>query len=214
MPNIFIVGDSLVYGKWDPEGGWAARLRKYVDGKYNLGTRTNLLVYVLGIPSETAPRLAERLRGELLARIDPAGKNLLIISSGMNDSCPNNKVTGELTPKGAFMDSYGSLIDTGAEFGCKVVALGLTPVNPSRSKGLLFSNELVAEYDGYISQVCREKNVVKLELFETLNAVRFADDLVDSVHPDAIGHECLFTLVRDFLEKEVVIETLISREDV
>ncbi|HWQ59806.1 MAG TPA: GDSL-type esterase/lipase family protein [Candidatus Fimivivens sp.] len=213
MPNIFIVGDSVVYGKWDAEGGWAARLRKYVDLHYNIGKGNNIQVHVLGIPSETVPRLAERLRNELFVRIDPTGKNLLMLSSGLNDSCPNNKTTGTLTPPEAFKDAYGKLIETGKELGCTVISLGLTPVNPERSKGLLFSNELVAEYDGYISEVCSEKGMAKLELFDTLTEENFADRFVDSAHPDSVGHERLFTLVRDYLEKEGMIEGFVSEDE-
>ncbi|MEI6650717.1 MAG: GDSL-type esterase/lipase family protein [Candidatus Moraniibacteriota bacterium] len=212
MPNIFIVGDSIVYGKWDVEGGWAARLRKHIDERYNIGKRTGLLVHILGVPSEPVIRLADRIHNELAARIDKSGKNLLILASGLNDSCPNNKVTGELTPPVAFKESYSRLIDIGKEFGCTVLALGLTPVNPARSKGLLFSDELVAEYDGYITEVCREKGIAKLELLDTLTKENFADHLVDSAHPNSVGHERLFDLVLDYLEKEELIADLISEK--
>lgn len=210
MPNIFIVGDSLVYGKWDAEGGWAARLRKHIDERYNIGKRTGFIVHILGVPSEPVVRLVDRLKNELAARIDPSGKNLLIISSGLNDSCPNNKVTGELTPKEAFKEAYGKLLDAGTELGCTVLVLGLTPVNPARSKGLLFSNELVAEYDGYITDVCREKGIAKLELFDGLTRENFADHLVDSAHPDTEGHGRLFTVIRDYLETEGSMDVLMT----
>lgn len=35
MAKILVFGDSIAYGKWDSDGGWVARLRKYVD--VNLG---------------------------------------------------------------------------------------------------------------------------------------------------------------------------------
>ena len=206
------VGDSIVYGKWDAEGGWAARLRNHIDERYNIGKRTGLLVHILGVPSEPVVRLADRIHNELAARIDKSGKNLLILSSGLNDSCPNNKATGELTPPDMFKEAYGRLIDIGKEFGCTVLALGLTPVNPARSKGLLFSDELVAEYDWYITEVCREKGIAKLELLDTLTQENFADHLVDSAHPDSIGHERLFTVIRDYLEKEGLIKVLIPED--
>jgi lysophospholipase L1-like esterase len=31
--RLLIFGDSITYGAWDIEGGWAARLRKFLDGK-------------------------------------------------------------------------------------------------------------------------------------------------------------------------------------
>ncbi len=211
MSKIFIVGDSIAYGKWDPEGGWTARFRRDIDARFNMGKRTNLLVYALGVPSEPVVRLVDRLQSELGVRMDGNGKNLLILNSGLNDSCPNNKVTGELTPPETFRQAYGECIDIGRELGCEVVALGLTPVNPERSQGLLFSNELVAKYDGYVSEVCREKDVPKIGLFDTLTRENFPDFLdSDSAHPNGAGHELVFVLIRDFLDREGMIERLTS----
>lgn len=212
MPNIFIAGDSIVYGKWDSEGGWAARLRRHFDGKYNIGKRTNLLLYALGVPSEPTVRFVTRLRQELEARMDGNGKNLLMLGTGLNDSCPNNKVTGECTPPEIFKQSYGECIDIGRELGCEVIALGLTPVNPARSKGLLFSEALVAEYDGYVSEVCREKGIPKMELLDRLISENFADHLVDAAHPDAEGHARIFEIVAEYLETKGVVLRLVSGE--
>ena len=42
MQKIFIFGDSIAYGAWDPAGGWVERLRQWLfmttRGEYNLGT--------------------------------------------------------------------------------------------------------------------------------------------------------------------------------
>ena len=48
--NILVFGDSIAYGKWDEQGGWVQRLRKYIDKKYNLiDEPKSWLVYNLGI---------------------------------------------------------------------------------------------------------------------------------------------------------------------
>lgn len=48
MGKIIVFGDSIAYGKWDHEGGWVCRLRKYVDNMYNIGKNGNLQVYNMG----------------------------------------------------------------------------------------------------------------------------------------------------------------------
>ena len=77
--------------------------------------------------------------------------------------------------------------------------MGLAPVNPARAKKLLFSDGEVKRYDGYISDVARELGVTKIDMFDELKALNFADLLVDSVHPNESGHQLIFEKVRDAL---------------
>lgn len=166
MDKMLIFGDSLVYGKWDSEGGWAARLRKYVDEKYNLGKTGAFLVYAQGIPADLATLTASRLENELVERINPNDKNLVILAIGVNDSCPNNLKRGKQTPEADFKKALRQMIDTVKKYNCQPLFIGLTPVNPAKSKGLQFTNEEVKIYDQYFSEVCKIDKVPKLDLFE------------------------------------------------
>ena len=65
MDKILVFGDSIAYGKWDNHGGWVARLREYVDKKFNIGKGGNVQVYNLGIPGEVAVRMVDRVKQEL-----------------------------------------------------------------------------------------------------------------------------------------------------
>ncbi len=56
MGKFLVFGDSIAYGKWDSKGGWVARLRDYIDEKYNLNKTGNVQVYNLGIPGEVVVR--------------------------------------------------------------------------------------------------------------------------------------------------------------
>ena len=210
MPNIFIAGDSIVYGKWDPEGGWVSRFRNIIDERYNLEDRKNILVYNLGVPGELVLQLADRLEPELNARIVSRGENILIISAGLNDSCPNNQRTGEVTSPEKFMNAYRKCIEIGIQKGCRVLALGLTPVNPTRSKGKIFTEAGAAEYDGYVSEVCREMNVPKIELLEVLSGEHFTDGLVDSAHPGGDGHARIAELVLAYADREGILSDIVS----
>jgi hypothetical protein len=68
MKKIFIFGDSIAYGAWDPEGGWVERLRQWLfvttRDEYNLGT----FLYNLSIVGETTADLLKRFTTEIEAR--------------------------------------------------------------------------------------------------------------------------------------------------
>ena len=69
MPQILIFGDSIIYGAWDREGGWAARLRKFLDEKTLTEEDFYCLVYNLGISGDTTEDLLERFEFETEQRI-------------------------------------------------------------------------------------------------------------------------------------------------
>src|SRR3972149_6113032 len=103
LDKIFVFGDSISYGKWDVEGGWVARVRRYIDEKYNIKDRANLQVCNLGIPGEVAVRMVDRVEEELAFRhVDPEDDILVIFAIGINDSCPNNWMTEKQTSEKDF----------------------------------------------------------------------------------------------------------------
>jgi lysophospholipase L1-like esterase len=200
MARILVIGDSLAYGKWDSRGGWVARLREYVDQHFNIGKGGNWQVYNLAVPGEIIERLADRATAEIICRIDPQGQNLILAAIGINDTCPNNRLSGKQTPADNFMTALRKIIALAKASNCQLAFIGLAPVDPSKSQGLIFSNTTVAQYDGYISTICKQANVNKLELFDKLLALNFPDYLADSVHPNDDGHKIIFNAVLKFLQ--------------
>ncbi|MEK9179385.1 MAG: GDSL-type esterase/lipase family protein [Patescibacteria group bacterium] len=203
MNKILVFGDSIAYGKWDSEGGWVARLRKYVDEKFNIGKEGNVQVYNLGIPGEVMVRMAERVEREFTERIFPNEKNLVIIAAGINDSCTNNWMTLKQTPESEFKEAVVKIIRTVRNYSCDVCIVGLTPVDERLFKNLLFNNKDVKKYDGYISEVCEEQKVSKIELYDELEKKGYKNMLLDSVHPKAAGHKMIANVVISYLENEI-----------
>lgn len=204
LDKIIVFGDSISYGKWDEEGGWVARVRKYIDQKYNLVDRTNLLIYNLGIPGEVATRMVKRVEPELSSRlVDPDDKVLVLFAIGINDSCPNNWLTGKQTPEKEFKKALKDMAICALDKNCQVAFVGLTPINPNKitGRGLLFTNEVVKLYDLYISEVAKEVKVSKLAVFADLEKTDYQKSMIDIVHPDLKGHEMLAQKVLDFLAK-------------
>jgi lysophospholipase L1-like esterase len=202
IDKILVFGDSIAYDKWDKSGGWVARLRSYIDQKYNIGLNGNVRVFNLGVPSDLAITLVERLEAELKARVGEERNGLVIFAVGINDSCTNNWRIGKQTLPVDFKNALRKMIKTSSSYGCVSVFIGLTPVNPKRAKKLNFSSEEIKEYDSYITEVCREKGIKKLELLQDLIDMNFANLLVDAVHPNTKGHQVLFAKIKVFLERE------------
>ncbi|HEX7041910.1 MAG TPA: GDSL-type esterase/lipase family protein [Patescibacteria group bacterium] len=213
MSKIIVAGDSIAYGKWDSKGGWVARLRNYIDENYNIGKGGNFQVYNLGIPGEIVPRLSERFEKELEMRLPENEKtnkkNLVIFAVGINDSCPNNWLGLKQTPENEFKFSFENMINSARKYNCKMVVIGLTPVNSEKSKGLLFSDNEVKKYDRYLSEICRSNQIPKLELFDDLYSINFSNLLVDAVHPNDKGHEIMFEKIKEYLTSQKLFEYLI-----
>ena len=206
MDKILVFGDSIAYGKWDVKGGWVANLRKFIDETYNIGKNGNLLVYNLGIPSELAIGLEKRFTNELDSRINPEEKCLVVFAIGVNDSCPNNRYASRQTPEIEFKSVLKMMALYAKERNCKVAFIGILPVDPAKSKGLLFTNEEAYKYDQYISDVCNELEIKKLELFNKLIDIDFPNLLVDSAHPNSEGHRILSENIIAFLQEEKLLD--------
>lgn len=200
--KILIFGDSIVYGKWDKEGGWVARVRRYIDQEYNFTEDKNIQIYNLGIPGEVIGRMVKRIEDELIFRKTDSGDKLLIIFAvGANDSCPNNWMTKKLTSESDFKSSLSELIKIAKRHKARIVFVGLAPVNPAKSKGSLFTNERIVLYNRFIAEVCRKNKVKRLDLFGDLMKLNFPEILVDDVHPGSSGHKIIAEKIIDFLER-------------
>lgn len=196
MNKVIVFGDSIAYGKWDIEGGWVQRLRRFLDEKYNIGKDGNVLAYNLSIPGEVAIRMVDRVQAELEIRLtDPKDEVIVIFAIGVNDSCPNNWMRGKQTPPDEFKKAISTMISLAVQSNCQVMVLGLAPVNFEKSTGLPFSNEIVKQYDQYLGEICDELKVKKIDVFEYLLKSGYANFLVDTFHPDSRGHAMIFEKV-------------------
>ena len=205
MHKIFIFGDSIAYGAWDPEGGWVERLRRWLfattRSDYNLGT----FLYNLSIVGETTTDLRRRFTPEFEAR---QHGDIILFATGINDT--------QLV--------HGRPIATPAEVGANVRALmqrarawaslvgwvGLTPVDEARTTPLAwmpnraYRNAIIAEVDAAIKEIAAEEVIPYMELFHTWTADRaYPQLLLDGIHPNAAGHERICARVQAFLLESI-----------
>jgi len=126
--KIVALGDSLVYGFGDPEGGgWVERLRR----SWMLPDSPGHVLYNLGVRGDRTIQVAQRLevefrhRGELRNRVP----DLIILSVGLNDSARVGRLNGKnYTEFELFLAEITALLEQAQQL-CPVLFVGMVPVN-------------------------------------------------------------------------------------
>jgi lysophospholipase L1-like esterase len=195
--RILALGDSLVYGYGDTEGGgWVERLRRrwmYADADH--------VVYNLGIRGDRVSQVKERLEQEFRYRGELKNKcpDLIILSVGVND-CPRLGIpTGRnLTEFKQFQIDVLNLLDEAKNL-CPVIFVGMVPVDQAKMPFLdcfYFNHIDQYRYKQFTKEACLERNIPYLDIFD-LWMNRGEDWLRsqlsdDGLHPSIRGYQSLF----------------------
>lgn len=196
---ICVFGASITWGAWDSEkGGWVNRLRLSIESEND-----ETFMYNLGISGDTTKELLKRFDAEAKAR-EP---NLVIIAIGNNDSVYVKPKKRHMVPIKQFEANLGKLIKKSKKFTNKIVLLGCTSVDESKTTPVPwqaefhYTNKSLKQYNEKIKAVAIKNNCYYLGLFDLLHD----EDLEDGLHPNGKGHEKLFIAVKEFLAKNNLI---------
>ena len=195
--RIVAIGDSLVYGYGDPEGGgWVERLRRQWLQPESPGHA----IYNLGVRADTVQRVSDRLvqefqtRGEFRNRVP----DLLLLSVGLNDTARVSRPTGRIcTDLEVFQAQTDELLEAATTL-CPVLFIGMTPVLEERmpfAEVLHYNHNDQARYKEATQQACRRRNIPYLDLFdlwlsrgESWWRSRVS---TDGLHPNVLGYRSL-----------------------
>lgn len=209
--RILIFGDSITYGAWDKEGGWVARLRKFLDKITMTDPDFYCIVYNCGVSGDTSQGLLERFNFETKQRIKEADDIVFIFEIGTNDALfYRNKKVNAVRPE-KFKKNIEKLIKQAKKFSSKIVFLSLKPVDEKRSiiipwrPEISYQNKYLQQYNQIIKEVCEKNKVYFIDLFETIFESP-KNLLEDGTHPNAQGHELIYKTVKQFLIKNKIIE--------
>ncbi|MEB3180762.1 MAG: GDSL-type esterase/lipase family protein [Nostocaceae cyanobacterium] len=195
--KIVALGDSLIYGFGDPEGGgWVERLRRWWMSPDTAGH----VVYNLGVRGDRTQQVTQRLetefrhRGELRNRVP----DLIILSVGVNDSArvarPNGK---NYTDFAVFEQHIASLLNTAQQL-CPVLFVGMVPVNEAKMPFmdcLYYNHADQYRYKEATKLACNQRGIPYLDIFDNwmnrsetwrLNRVTH-----DGLHPNTLGYKDL-----------------------
>ncbi len=200
--KIIAMGDSLVYGYGDCEGGgWVDRLRlQWMNPDY-----PGPIIYNLGVRGDGVAQVANRLeqeftgRGELRRRTP----DVLILSVGLNDSARSGGSLGRpVTDIQNFEQEMAQLLAQASQL-CPVFFIGMTPVNEAAmpfANVLYFSRSEQIRYRDVTQQLCEAQNVPYLDvlaLWAQQDEGWVSDRLCkDGLHPNALGYRTLLEAVQ------------------
>ncbi len=201
MTNLFLFGNSITWGAEDPAGGWAARLRKWLEEQTHLVT-----VYNLGVCGDTSADLLARFQFEFESRRSAVDPNPILFAIGLNDtsrSKPRGKTQVSLSD---FKKNITALAEQASQYNEKIAFLGLTPVWEQRIKDnalpgsqiVWYDNKTIAKYNQELKEVCKQNIIPFIEVFDLLEQKDIDND---GIHPNAKGHQKIFEQVKDFIVK-------------
>ena len=201
--RICIFGASITWGIRDNEGGgWSCRLRNYFETN-NYDVR----VFNLGIPGDTTADLLKRFNVECAAR----KPELVIFGLGGNDACYINTDTDDnmVVPLKQFQNNFSELINQAKKFTGKIILVGLTKVDESktmplpRNKVKFCSNDNIVKYDSAMKNISDINGLSFVSLLDSLTVEDLSDD---GRHPNTNGHKKMFLRVKEFLLANKLIQ--------
>lgn len=205
--KIIALGDSLVYGFGDPDGGgWVERLRRW----WMLPDSAGHVLYNLGVRGDRIQQVAQRLevefrhRGELRNRVP----DLIILSVGVNDSARVGRLNGRnYTELNVFESQIAALIAQAQQL-CQVIFVGMVPVDEAKMPFLdcLYYNHTDQYHYKEASRLaCQKHGIPYLDVFqkwmECSESWRLQRISNDGLHPNALGYQ---TLLEDVMNWEAI----------
>lgn len=199
--RLVALGDSLIYGFGDPEGGgWVERLRR----RWMLPDSEGHALYNLGVRGDRVRQVAQRLedefrhRGELRHRVP----DVIILSVGVNDSARLGHSCGRnFTLLDEFEADLAELLNR-AQRLCQVMFVGMVPVDESRMpfSNLYYTHADQHQYKEATRLACLERDIPYLDVFDvwlTRGEQWWRSRLCsDGLHPNVEGYT---SLLQDFL---------------
>lgn len=203
MAEIFLFGDSITWGSWDPiHGGWAQQLRAEID-RIQLGSpEVWCPVYNLGIPGDTAAGIARRLENEICARHEATQEIVIVVAVGVNDSLVSLPSNDGLVTPAEFTESLVTIHTAAIRHSAKIAFVGLVPVDEPRVNPLpwdhqrAYTFERAKLFDDTLSMFCKNYQLPFVDLWSSWLSKPWRSFLYDGLHPNSEGHLCIFHEVR------------------
>ena len=200
--KVIAIGDSLVYGYGDTEGGgWVDRLRLGWMNPEQPGP----IFYNLGVRGDGVVQVSKRLEQEFCGRGELRHRtpDFLVLSVGVNDSARAGRATGRpVTDIETFARAMDELLERSRQL-CPVFFVGMIPVNESAmpyANILHFSRAEQTQYRDVTRRLCEAHEVPYLDLFEqwTRESDEWVGDRLctDGLHPNALGYRSILTSIQ------------------
>ncbi len=200
--NIFIFGNSITYGQWDDQGGWANRIRMHYDKPGLPSPDDYIITYNLGIPSDTTEGVASRIYNETQSRLhpNPSVKDIqFVIATGANDSRWLFNEKRYAVSIDEFKKNLDLISQATQNFSNHIAFVGLLPCIEEQVLIAAEKHSWVEHYDNkslkQYNDIIKQHALNNKHHFVDVNTVfikRGYDDLFsDGLHPNSKGHELI-----------------------
>ena len=213
MAVIYCFGDSITYGAWDiKEGGWANRLRGYLDELQAKDPNLYYLTYNLGIPGENSDGFLKRFETELVARSKggrgPAGPGeaVFIFAFGANDYTFIPSTNEFVVSPEKFTVNMQSAINIAKKTSSKILLLNITPADEEICKRKygdrkLRINKNVEKYNRLLKDLADKNDVKLVDVYSAFTSVNYKSLLSeDGLHPNDDGHNLILEKVKEVVD--------------
>lgn len=207
--QILVFGASIVYGAWDSEGGWVARLRKDIDRRSaHLPSSQRQQILNLGVSGQTSTKVLNRFEAETEARVREKDKCLVIFSVGSNDYAWLEFEKKYVVDSELYRENLLTLITIGRKLNVSMLFLTLTPVDESitkiaNHKGKVRRNVDVERYNSIVKSLCSQENIPMVDVYAAFMKTNHIQLLSsDGLHPNNTGHKVIFELVKKHIDSE------------
>jgi lysophospholipase L1-like esterase len=205
--RLYVFGGSTTQGFFDSEGGWVQRLASVLHKKtlvaIKAGRGERHTVFNLGVAGDTTADVVARLEAEVTARRKATDEDeYIVLAMGLNDTAlEKNRAVQDVY---AFQEQYEEAIQIAKDMQVKVICVGLTAVDESKTdpwigsaEGMQWKNNRINLFEDAIRQSAIRHDVAFIGLHDTFLAK--LDDgealLADGLHPNDAGHAWLYAEV-------------------
>ncbi len=201
--RLLVFGDSIAYGAWDGEGGWADRLKREAHTRTVASSgRNKMQVINLGVGGDTSRKIVKRLSAEIEARHSASWPFGFVFSFGTND--PRSRDGQVEVPIDEFAANVEKIIVIAKQHTSKIIFIGVPPLGRPvfMFKDQEYSDERIRSYDNRLQDIVQKAGLPFIATRPEFEAHKdeglFA---YDSLHPNDKGHQLIFDIVRPKLEE-------------
>jgi lysophospholipase L1-like esterase len=213
--KILAIGDSIIYGYGDLEGGgWVDRLKR----QWMLADNSGHIIYNLGVRGDGVQQVNRRLESEFSLRGELRNKfpDALIISVGVNDSARLGHWEGRnFTSLEDFTTQVNCLLDSSLRLissevrsksvsdrqpSDRILCVGMVPVDEDKmpfGRSLYFRNADQYRYKEVMKEACQSRNIPYFDVFDlwwSRGKEWWCEQLsLDGLHPSSQGYRALLS---------------------
>ncbi|MFB6116846.1 MAG: SGNH/GDSL hydrolase family protein [Candidatus Nanosalina sp.] len=211
MPQIFCLGHSMTYGRWDTEGGWTQRLRRELDERsLENEDEEDFQVWNLGIPGEDSGQLLKRMGEELERRIYEPMQQVILIQVGANDIQYLRERDEVRVSEKEYRENLKKTIRKSREAADQVMLIGEPPITingpiPWAEEKELSDNRM-QRYRQIQKEVSEKHEIPFIDVRNLQTEDKWKKMLEDGCHPDNRGHQKIYKAVEQELKDQSILQ--------